>query len=142
MIILVELQIILQIKFDVRMCVYVEVHVCVGACMCARVCVGVCTCVCLGVIVCVCACVCVSVCVRMSLLGKLLNMVKVWQESVTIFSTSILNRPGCDSMRVLLGSAPPKLGIFPSNGLMHPSSEKITPLNLNIQKGAHQPPNI
>ena len=41
----------------------------------------------------------------MSLLGNLLNMIKVWQESVTIFSTSILNRPGCDSMRVLLGSA-------------------------------------
>ena len=41
----------------------------------------------------------------MSLLGNLLNMVKVWQESVTIFSTSILNGPGCDSTRALLGSA-------------------------------------
>ena len=68
--------------------------------------------------VCVCVCVCAKIRQRsaalntvcrgsngMSLLGNLLNMVKVWQESVTIFSTSILNGPGCDSTRALLGSA-------------------------------------
>ena len=144
----------------VHLCVHVCVCVCV--CVCVHACMRVCACkrmwVCVYmyfvyVFTCVCVCVLVRLhawlCARiwqvsatlilllcrgsngMSLLGKLLNMIKVWQESVTIFSTSIQD---VTVRRVLLGSASPVLDISLSVGLMHPSSEKVAPINLNNQK--------
>ena len=104
-------QMIMFMHMHVSTCVYMSthfVHVLVCVCVCVYVCV---CCVCVVCVLCVCVCVCVYVryvlgvgrCLLhlvpcrgsngMSLLGKLLNMIKVWRESVTIFSISILNRP-------------------------------------------------
>ena len=84
------------------MCISTYIH---SVCGCVRACVRACVC---GYVLGFGRCLPHLIVCRgsnsMSLLGKLLIMIKVWQESVTIFSASILNRPGCDSTRVLLGS--------------------------------------